>query len=260
MRSAILKKAQRLWRNAGPAALVKHSANATFETVQTYSSVLSVRNRQFTDLEKLLDFAYSTGGGSTSGSITPLQVRSEISQLLLLVAEARPKTTLEIGTANGGSLFLFTRTAAPDAHLISVDLPGGEFGDGYPIWRIPLYHSFAQPGQQIDLVRADSHSALTRQKIEQMLGGAKLDFIFLDGDHTYDGVKSDFQMYSSLVRSGGLIAFHDITEFNYGAADFIPERPFGVKRFWDEVKIHFEHFEFIENPKRNYGIGVLLTR
>jgi predicted O-methyltransferase YrrM len=259
VRSTILKKAQRLWRNSGPAAIVKHSAHVTVETVQTYSSVLTVRNRHFPDVEALLDFAYSTGGGATSGSITPLQVRSEISQLLQLLAEAKPQRVLEIGTANGGTLFLFARTAANDAHLISVDLPAGEFGDGYPIWRIPLYHSFAKPGQRIDLIRADSHDDLTRVRIERLLQGAKLDFLFLDGDHTYDGVKADFQMYSPLIRSGGLIAFHDITEFNDRVAAFIPERPFGVRRFWDEVKMHFQHVEFIENPKGNYGIGALLV-
>ena len=40
--------------------------------------------------------------------------------------------------------------------------------------------------------------------------GEKLDFLFIDGDHSYDGVKADFEMYAPMVRPGGLIAFHDI--------------------------------------------------
>jgi len=36
------------------------------------------------------------------------------------------------------------------------------------------------------------------------------DFLFIDGDHTYEGVEGDFEMYSPLVRRGGIIAFHDI--------------------------------------------------
>jgi predicted O-methyltransferase YrrM len=38
----------------------------------------------------------------------------------------------------------------------------------------------------------------------------KVDFLFIDADHSYEGVKKDFEMYSPLVRKGGIIAFHDI--------------------------------------------------
>jgi predicted O-methyltransferase YrrM len=38
----------------------------------------------------------------------------------------------------------------------------------------------------------------------------RLDFLFIDGDHTYEGVKQDFEMYTPLVRKGGLVAMHDI--------------------------------------------------
>jgi predicted O-methyltransferase YrrM len=253
MRSAVLKKVRGFLRNAGPVATIKRSAYTIVETIQT---AVSVRNRRFTDMEKVLDFAYK---GSTGGSIRPIQVRSEISQLLRRVEEIKPQHILEIGTANGGTLFLFAHAAAQNGHLISVDLPGGEFGDGYPIWRVPLYRSFAMPGQRIDLLRADSHSVVTRQKIEQLLQETKLDFLFIDGDHRYEGVKADFEMYAPLVRPGGLIAFHDITEFNYdlGHGGSTPESPFGVKRFWDEIKTRFEHVEFIENPRGNFGLGVL---
>jgi len=44
------------------------------------------------------------------------------------------------------------------------------------------------------------------------LNGEPLDFLFIDGDHTYEGVKRDFEMYSPLVRNGGIIAFHDIVK------------------------------------------------
>lgn len=37
-----------------------------------------------------------------------------------------------------------------------------------------------------------------------------MDFLFIDGDHAYEGVKADFEMYSPLVRKGGLVALHDI--------------------------------------------------
>jgi predicted O-methyltransferase YrrM len=89
-----------------------------------------------------------------------------------------------------------------------------------------------------------------------------LDVLFIDGDHTYDGVKADYQMYRPLVRKGGLIAFHDIVDDHqtkYG-------RPGigwagGVPMFWREVKLQKEFSscsEFIADPDQDgMGIGVL---
>jgi hypothetical protein len=49
--------------------------------------------------------------------------------------------------------------------------------------------------------------------------------LFIDGDHTYEGCLKDWTMYSPLVRSGGLIAFHDI-------ADHTTDKSVGVRRAW----------------------------
>ena len=57
-----------------------------------------------------------------SVTIQPHQVRSELESFLGLLAEEKPRTVMEIGTAHGGTLFLFTRVAAPDALLVAVDL------------------------------------------------------------------------------------------------------------------------------------------
>jgi len=64
--------------------------------------------------------------------IKPGQVKEEISDLLKILARRKPKSILEIGTAGGGTLFLFSRVSSPDAIIISIDLPGGQFGGGYP--------------------------------------------------------------------------------------------------------------------------------
>ncbi|MGQ9534158.1 MAG: class I SAM-dependent methyltransferase, partial [bacterium] len=68
---------------------------------------------------------------------------------------------LELGTANGGTLFLFSRVASDDSIIISIDLPGGAFGGGYHQWRIPLYKAFASQTQKIYLIRGDSHKYAT---------------------------------------------------------------------------------------------------
>ena len=142
--------------------------------------------------------------------------------------ELRPRAVLEIGTASGGTLFLFTRMAADDAEVISVDLPEGEFGGGYPPWKSRLFRSFARDGQKVHLIREDSHSPETLNEVRKVLGGCPVDFLFIDGDHTYEGVRRDFEMYSPLVREGGVIAFHDIC---HGPVESVG----GVPDFWREI-------------------------
>jgi predicted O-methyltransferase YrrM len=100
--------------------------------------------------------------------------------------------------------------ATANALLISIDLPHGEFGGGYPPWRSVLYRAFASRKQRIRLLRADSHEARTLEAARAALERRPVDVLFIDGDHTYEGVRRDFEMYKSLVRDGGVIAFHDI--------------------------------------------------
>jgi predicted O-methyltransferase YrrM len=181
------------------------------------------------------------------------QVRSEIEELGNLIQAAAPKRSLEIGTNYGGTLFLLCTLSPPGARVISVDLPAGQFGGGYPRRKMPLYRSFPRNGQQLHLIRGDSHAPETLARVERLLGGNKLDYLFIDGDHTYEGVKRDFEMYSRLVRSGGMIAFHDI-------AVHTTEKSCEVDRFWNEIKQRFRHREFVENPNQGWaGIGVLFV-
>ena len=76
---------------------------------------------------------------------------------------------------------MFSQVASGDALIISVDLPGGPFGGGYPEWKVPLYKSFAKPGQEIYLLRADSHDVETLDEVKKILKGRRLDFLFIDG-------------------------------------------------------------------------------
>ena len=198
-------------------------------------------------LPALVDFAFS----GVRPKIKPWQVRSELLALLEAVCALRPTRVLEIGTARGGTLFLFTRVAADNATLISVDLPDGPFGGGYSKSKQLLYRSFALPGQALHLLRADSHAAATLEAVTARLRGAPLDFLFIDADHTYEGVKRDFEMYAPLVRPGGLIAFHDIVQSPAEAAH-------QVARFWDEVKLRHRHEELVEDSGQGQmGIGLL---
>jgi predicted O-methyltransferase YrrM len=180
------------------------------------------------------------------------QVRSEIIGLTKLVGQRQPKTIVEIGTAHGGTLFLWCRLAHPDATIISLDLPGGIHGGGYPYWKSFIYRRFPSASQKLHLLRGDSHKPEMLAQLKSLLPeDGKVDFLFIDGDHTYEGVKSDFEMYSGLVRPGGLIAFHDICKH--------PEHLNShVDRYWQEVKSKHHASEFIENPDQGgFGIGTI---
>lgn len=185
--------------------------------------------------------------------LTPSQIRDEILGLLSRLSQQPPGVVLELGTFRGGTLFLFTRVATPDATIVTVDTKGGPFGGGYYRGHVPLLKSLGRENQKIHLIRGDSHSQTTYERVAALVG--EVDFLFIDGDHTYEGVRSDFEMYGSLVRPGGLIAFHDIVDGPLNAVG-------GVPRFWRELTaLHTETEEFVADPRQGgYGIGLIRMR
>jgi predicted O-methyltransferase YrrM len=206
-----------------------------------------MNNPDFEEITESVDWVFDVG----NGYLAPAQVKSEIASLLGFLKNNKPKVIMEIGTARGGTLFLFSKVAPKDSLIISLDLPGGPFGGGYPRWKMPLYKSFSEDKQRIILVRENSHQTKTLQRIKEILGNKELDFLFIDGDHTYDGVKRDFALYKQLVKRGGTIAFHDIVPHP-------PEARCGVNIFWDEIKDRYESQEFVEDWNQGWsGIGLI---
>jgi len=198
------------------------------------------------NIEEVFNFSWNF----YNGLIRPIQIKEEFIELLKIFKELNPKYILEIGTANGGTLFCFCKLAQDDATIISIDLPEGEFGGGYPEWKVSVYQVFAKKNQKLYLLKKDSHQKETLEEVKKILNGNQLDFLFIDGDHSYDGVKKDFEMYSTLVRKGGIIAFHDIINNDPTRLDI------GVPKFWLEVKDRYLFKEIIID-KINYGIGIL---
>jgi len=198
--------------------------------------------------EDVLNFIQSLFSGF---AIRLAQVKSEFLELLKIFKEKSPEVVLEIGTAKGGTLFCFSKLAPPNATIISIDLPDGNFGGGYPKSKIPLYQSFKKDGQNMFLLREDSHSEQTVQKLKEILNGKKVDFLFIDADHTYEGVKRDFELYSPLMARNSIISFHDIAPIPGASRTF-------VNAFWNEIKGNYKYKELIENKNQGWaGIGVL---
>jgi predicted O-methyltransferase YrrM len=216
--------------------------------VRAYTGLPDLHRRTAALLDRPSDMIAETLS-YCDGFLGPIQVIDELACLVDEVKALRPQTVLEIGTHRGGTLYLWTRLAQTDATLISIDLPGGKFGGGYSPFRIPIYRRFARKRQQLHLLRADSHATATLEETKRLCAGRPIDLLFIDGDHTFDGVKQDWGMYSPLVRPGGLIVFHDV------AGDYADTR---VKSFWDSLKPAHTHREYITTPGGQYGIGVLL--
>jgi len=190
---------------------------------------------------------------AVGAGIRPMQSPEELAGLVREVELLRPKSVLEIGTARGGTLLLLCRFAAPDATIVSVDLPYGRSGGGYPLWKGPHYRRFARSEQALHLIRANSHSPDTVSQIHDIVGGKGFDFILIDADHSYEGVKRDYLNYRPLLAPGGLLALHDILPNELDPS-------IDVNRFWNELDRDpgVETETIIADPRQGmYGIGIV---
>lgn len=194
------------------------------------------------DFDVLLEMAQAEFG------IT--QVRSEIAGLIDRLRTLAPRTIVEIGTHKGGNSFLFCHALESAKRIIGVDLCV-QNGD-------KLVH-FVHPGQQYFVLHGDSQVEAMKQRVMAKLSGRQVDFLFIDGDHSYKGVKADFELYAPLVRKGGIIALHDIvsdhrTRYGRDTGCYAGE----VYRFWDELKARYRCEELVDDPDQDgFGIGVV---
>ena len=176
--------------------------------------------------------------------IDSVQMREEILALAQAVKSINPKTILEIGTCNGGTFFIWANLASDLA--ITCDLNKSKIRD-------ELYQSFPPPESKCKVIplAGDSHKQAFLETVKVSLDGNQVDFLFIDGDHTEEGVRADYNMYSPLVRSGGIIAFHDILE-----KQPIPGNQ--VFYFWDEIKKSTNTEEFVKDySQTGFGIGII---
>jgi predicted O-methyltransferase YrrM len=253
-----LRGAAHAWHEGGPLLLASRAARRAAEQLQHRAEQLAVagaaravKRADPPTLPDALSFVEAFDYGGVS--IRPMQVESEIGAFLEAVAAKPPRAVLEIGTGRGGTLFLLARAADERAVLVSIDAPEGDAAFcGRPAYkrRDRLYGALGRPHQRVVYISADSHDDATKTRVQDVLEGEALDLLFIDGDHTFEGVESDFQMYAPLVRSGGLVAFHDIVPGP-------PEAVGGVPAFWEQVR-RPDSLQFVADWEQGCcGIGVL---
>ena len=184
-----------------------------------------------------------------AGDIGMLQVGEEIRAFTSFLRGQNLGHVMEIGSHKGGTFFLLCRLAR--GKKISVDLPGGAFG-GLDRADLELRNRAMQTwAPNVHALLGDSLAPQTHAQVAGILGAEQLDLLFIDGNHTYEGVKADYERYRNFVRPGGWIAFHDIV-------DSAHHRSLGcfVAQLWNELP--GEKIEF--NAQQGWaGIGVLRT-
>ena len=137
---------------------------------------------------------------------------------------------------------------AGDGIRVSVDIPHGNYGqNGYNVNERDKYLGAIHPTSHF--IHGDSHSYETLEKVVNLLDGEKVDFLFIDGDHTYEGVKADYQMYRHIVKSGGWIGFHDIKD-----TPFHRRANCRVDLLWSELEGN--KVEFVDMSSELGGIGL----
>lgn len=188
--------------------------------------------------------------------ISMSQKRNEIVKAAESIKAHNPEVVVEIGTRKGGTLFTWARATKANL-IVSIDLEGGIHGGGYPPQKKKFYKQFVNDNssRHIELIQGDSHSDETKAQLLKILKGRSIDFLFIDGDHTYKGIKQDFEMYSPLVRKGGIIGFHDIVPNLTNHED---SATIEVPKFWEEVKKSYKFKEIIDPEGHSWmGIGFL---
>lgn len=151
------------------------------------------------------------------------QNKTELRMVLQFVANKKPEVIVEIGMHKGYSLLDWCRAFQPKV-AIGIQLGLSEIDN-------EAMDEIRAMGVDLHILDADSTKDETRINVKKILNERKIDFLYIDGDHHYAAVKTDFEFYSPFVRTGGVVGFDDVmlTEYNYVEAGV------EVNKFWLEL-------------------------
>jgi len=180
------------------------------------------------------------------GGLLIWQYPNQFSKYLSLLSKQEIHSYIEIGCRWGGTFVLTTEYLKMFNTInksVAVDIIDS------PVLRYCLSNSETQ------FIKTNS----TSEEFKIYMNNNYFDLVFIDGDHTYNGVKNDYELSKN---SGKMFVFHDILN------DVCP----GVVQFWNELKTteseKYHFFEFTEqysdvweNTKQRFlGIGVAITK
>jgi len=152
---------------------------------------------------------------------------------------------VEVGAYAGGSSCLMLQR--PNTTIVSIDL-GEPISKGEVLENVIIYKN---NNNYYKYIQGNSQVVETKNKVIEVLNNSrvlgytnKIDVLFLDGDHSFNGVMADFVMYSDLVNVGGYIIFDD-----YNDSVYSPE----VKQAVDALLPTLVDYEVIGTFKNELG-------
>lgn len=176
------------------------------------------------DVRGFEDLAFLFSSNQLNHGVASLQI-DEAALLYRLARDVETGPIAEIGRFKGGSTFVFANALR----------------DGVELWSYDL-HVALRPDMPGDVLDAELQAALRRygvdDKVRLLVGDSRavdpppapLELLFVDGDHTYEGARADFERWRAFVRPGGHLLFHDAVDAG-GYGNVYP----GVARLADEV-------------------------
>ena len=170
-----------------------------------------------------------------SGSVWP-QYQEEIQPFIGLLKGHDVKSYLEIGCRHGDTFHAVGSALPKGSLLVAVDLPAGA---RYENALRCAASDLKKQGQKVVIIIGNSHSD---EIVKSVSKHAPFDAVFIDGDHSFDGVRADWRNYGPM---GNLVAFHDISK---------TESDQGMSLF-NELKQQYKHLEFAFYDTG--GIGVI---
>lgn len=161
-----------------------------------------------------------------------------------LVDAHQPQTIVELGTHSGNSYLAFcqaVQTLQLETRCWAIDTWRGDEQAGFygeeVFSELSGYHD----------TRYGGFSQLLRSRFEDAVKDfpdGSIDLLHIDGLHTYEAVKGDFEMWRGKLSDRAIVLFHDIE---------VCESDFGVWKLWKELGDRYPQFSFLHS----YGLGVL---
>jgi hypothetical protein len=170
-----------------------------------------------------------------------------------IIRNTKPKRVLCIGSRRG-YIPALCALACKENQIGHVDFVDASYDENMPDknWSGTGFWNTKESLHHFDIVNVSSWITLyktTTTEFAKQFSKRKYDYIYIDGDHSYDGVRRDYEYFWPRVKLGGFCVFHDIVAHGY-----LGKGKFGVWKFWKELpKAHKIEFPF---PHES-GLGIL---